>query len=174
MLKVSSDILSTLKVRIWAKINVPMLYWIGPEVIELSDRRIEVAIPLSKRNKNHLNSMYFGALTCGAEFSGGLLAIEKIRQHGQAISLIFKNFSAQFLKRAEAKTHFICEDGEVIIDLVNRAAISGKREEATVSVFAVCPSLSPTDPVAKFTLTISLKKSTKLKEKNWIQKIFKV
>ena len=44
-----------------------------------------------------------------------------IEQSGGGVSLIFKDFSAEFLKRAEGDVHFISQDGAAVRDLVRRA-----------------------------------------------------
>ena len=173
MINFSMDIINTFKIRLWAWAKVPLLNWIKPQIIELSDKRVEIAIPLLKRNQNHLNSMYFGVLACGADLAGGLLAFKKSNDLNQPISLVFKNFSAEFLRRPEAVTHFICNDGKLIQNLVKRAIKSGKREETLVKVLAICPKYSEDQPVAKFSLTLSIKKSPKKPVTNWIEDLFK-
>ena len=147
----------TLQLRLWSLFKVPMLSRVRPRVEELNDERVVISVPLLKRNRNHLDSMYFGVLACGADLAGGMLAMRRIWTSGKPISLIFKNFNAQFLKRPEAKTLFICEDGELIDELVKRTVKSGEREEAVVRVKALCPDTFGEDPVAAFELTLSLK-----------------
>ncbi len=77
---------------------------------------------------------------------------------GEKVSLIFKDFRADFLKRAEGDVHFICTQGAEIASLVDRTIASGEREEMPVQVTATVPSLSGDEPVAEFVLTLSLKK----------------
>ena len=85
----------TAMIRMFGMLKVPMLFWIRPSVIELSDERCEIKIPLSRRTKNHLNSMYFGVLACGADCAGGLSAMKQILQSDQKVSLAFKEFDAK-------------------------------------------------------------------------------
>ena len=99
-------------VKSWAFFNVPLLFWIRPKIVELNNERVIVCIPLNRRTKNHLNSMYFGVLSAGADFAGGILAMKLIKESGLNVSLVFKDFNAEFLKRAEGDTHFICEEGD--------------------------------------------------------------
>lgn len=151
----------TVGLRIWTLAKVPMLYWVSPSVVELNDKRVEVLIPLSRRTRNHMKSMYFGVLVCGADVAGGLLAFKTSYDMKQPISLVFKDFSAQFFRRPDADTHFICEQGKQVSSLVKRAIRTGKREETTVEVVATCPEGGAKEPVAKFTLTLSVKKANK-------------
>lgn len=71
--------------------------------------------------------------------------------------MVFKDFQAEFLKRAEGDVDFICDQGKEISELVALAAASEERVERHVEVIAKVPSLSD-EPVAKFKLTLSLKK----------------
>jgi hypothetical protein len=101
--------------------------------------------------------MYFGVLSVGADVTGGYLAMRYIRASKSRITLIFKDFHADFLKRAEGDVHFLCDEGLAMKALVKQAEETGKRESMPVHITATVPSIS-TDPVAKFILTLSIKK----------------
>jgi acyl-coenzyme A thioesterase PaaI-like protein len=138
--------------------KIPLLYFARPSVMELTDEKIVVKIPLRRRTKNHLGSMYFGALAVGADVSAGLIAWRRIDESGVPISLVFKDISGEFLRRPEADVHFTCTEGGEIDKLVQNAATSGEREEMPIHVMATVPSLTGDEPVARFTLTLSIKK----------------
>ena len=84
--------------------------------------------------------------------------MRQIRAGGGGVSLIFKDFRAEFLKRAEGDVLFTCEDGAGISELVRRARGSGERENMPVRVTATVPTEFGSEPVAKFELTLSLKR----------------
>jgi acyl-coenzyme A thioesterase PaaI-like protein len=148
----------TFFIRVWAFAKVPMIWACHPTVIELSAQRCEIKLPLRRFTKNHLKSMYFGALAVGADVAGGLMAIRYTQARKSRVSLVFKDFKANFLKRPESDVHFSCEQGDAIRALVEKAETSGERENLTVHVTATCPSTSGSDPVAVFELTLSLKR----------------
>ena len=150
----------TALVRAFGLFKVPLLFWISPSVKELSDKRCVVKIPLNRRTKNHLNSMYFGVLACGADAAGGLAAMKLIIDSGKNVSLAFKDFHAEFLKRAEGDTYFTCEQGEEIKAFVDKVVASDERHHMPVKITATCPDIDD-EPVAEFTLTLSLKKKTR-------------
>lgn len=149
----------TFWLRAFGLLKVRLLLFISPSVVEVSETRCEIRVPLNRRTKNHLNSMYFGALAAGADCAGGLIAMRLIQQEGGKASLVFKDFHADFLKRAEGDTHFICEEGLAIRDLVRKALQTGERESMPVNVIAKVPTLSD-ETVAKFVLTLSIKKKS--------------
>ncbi|PJB78272.1 MAG: DUF4442 domain-containing protein [Acidobacteria bacterium CG_4_9_14_3_um_filter_49_7] len=138
--------------------KIPLLYFARPSVVELTDEKIVVRIPLRRRTKNHLGSMYFGALAVGADVSAGLIAWRRIDESGVPISLVFKDIFGEFLRRPEADVHFTCTEGGGIDKLVQNAATSGERVEMPIHVTATVPSLTGEEPVARFTLTLSIKK----------------
>jgi acyl-coenzyme A thioesterase PaaI-like protein len=150
----------TLVLRSFGFMKIPLLFFTSPSVVELDDSKCVVKIPLNRRTRNHLNSMYFGTLCVGADCAGGLIAMRLITAEKAKVSLIFKDFKAQFLKRPEGDVHFTSEDGEKIRALVKRAIASGERENETVRVVATVPSKLGNEPVALFELTLSLKKKS--------------
>ena len=147
----------TLALRLFGLTKIPLLFYVGVSVTEITPERMVVRIPLRRRTKNHLGSMYFGALCIGADVAPGAYAMYLIRQQPARISMVFKDFQAEFLKRAEGDVHFTCEQGKEIAALVAQAAASDERVERQLDVIATVPSLSE-EPVARFKLTISLKR----------------
>ena len=147
---------TTRLIQLFGITKVPMIWYCRPKVIQHTDERIEIKIPLKRKTKNHLGSMYFGALAVGADITGGFLAMNPIQESGRKINLIFKDFKADFLKRPEGDVHFICNDGLAVKELVETVAKSNERHNYKLSIDAIVPSLSP-EIVAKFELTLSLK-----------------
>jgi len=149
---------ATLKMRAFTFFKIPLLFYVSPTVEEMNRDRCVVRIPLKRRTKNHLNVMYFGVLCTGADCAGGLMAMRLIRESGRNVSLLFKDFKAEFMKRAEGDVFFTCEDGPAIRALVGKAMASDERVEHPVRVTATVPSKLGPEPVARFELTLTLKK----------------
>jgi acyl-coenzyme A thioesterase PaaI-like protein len=135
-----------------------MIAFVRPSVVALDEDRCEIRIPLSWRTRNHLGSMYFGALCTGADAAAALIGLQASRATGGGIAVIFKDVRAEFVKRAEADVHFACEEGRAIRELLRKANASGERESLPVHVIATVPTLFGADPVARFTLTLSVKR----------------
>jgi len=138
--------------------KVPLIWLCRPKLLALDDKHVEVKIPLKRRTKNHLNSMYFGVLAVGADVAGGFLAMSKSQQQGEKISLAFKGVNGQFLKRPEGDVHFTCRDGALINDMLAETMKTGERVNQPVTIVATCPTLHGDEPMAEFTLTLSIKK----------------
>ncbi len=149
----------TLGMRLFGWLKIPLLASVRPSVVELNETRCVVRIPLRRRTRNHLGSMYFGALAIGADCAGGLLAMDQIKRSGGKVSLVFKSFQATFLKRPEADVFFICEAGQAIRDQVQRTLASEDRITEPMAIQAAVKLIDGSfEPVAEFTLELSLKR----------------
>lgn len=147
----------TLFVRLFGFMKVPLIFWVSPSVIKMDDKECIIKIPLNRRTKNHLNSMYFGVLCTGADLAGGLVAMNEITASKKKVALSFKDFKADFLKRAEGDVHFIVTQIPEIKKFVAEVIKSGERMNMPVEIKAVVPSINPEEVVATFVLTLSLK-----------------
>ena len=154
---ISQNVKATIKIRLLAMLKIPLMFFCRPSILNINNESVTVSIPFKRKTKNHVGSMYFGALAVGADLAGGYLAMHHISKVNKKIRLIFKDFKADFLKRAEGNVHFICNDGLEIEKLVKEVSISGERGSMPVYITAYVPSKFNDSPVAKFTLTLSIK-----------------
>ena len=143
----------------WTKI--PLIGFCSPRVLEADGEKTVLKVPLNWRTKNHLGAMYFGALAIGAELCIAMLAVKKIQESGQRIDFLFKDFKADFLKRAEGDVHFICEQAQIVIEQIESSKHSEERINRTMTAYAIVPSVSMTEKVATFELTLSVKRRVK-------------
>lgn len=150
----------TLKINAFSLLKIPMIAFLSPRVVYSSEDKMEVKIPLNYRSGNHVGSMYFGALAVGADMVVGTLAMRHMENREENIQLLFKDFKAEYLKRAEGDVHFICDKGEEVAELVRQAAEGEERVNLSVEAYAIVPSISRDEVVAKFVLTLSLKKKS--------------
>lgn len=141
-------------------LKLPLLAFIGPSVVELTDNRSVVKVKLGWKTRNHLNVMYFGALAMGAELSIALKCITEIQKSGQKIDFIFKDFKCNFLKRADGHVHFVCDEADGVAALIQQATQSSERLEKTFRGHAIVPSKG-TDDVMTYELTLSVRNRSK-------------
>ena len=154
---ISKELKATWFIRSFGLSKVPLIFYCRPSVMKLTEDSAIIKIPFKRRNKNHLNSMYFGALSVGADVAGGVLAMDLIRKSGSNISLVFKDFKADFLKRPEGDTYFTCNDGQAVKNLIDETTKTGERVNMPLKITATVPEISGNEPVAEFILTLSLK-----------------
>jgi len=141
-------------IGIW---KIPLIWYLRPTVSELNDQSCRLKIRLRRRSKNHLGSMYLGSLAAGADLAGGLIALRIIRREGNTIKLVFKDFHADFHKRADGDVVFECHDGTAISKAIEEVKRTEERVTIPVQVTATVPDLYDDEPVATFQLGLSMK-----------------
>jgi hypothetical protein len=147
--------------KLYGFLKIPLLAYVSPKCTELTPTRSVIKIKLGRRTQNHLKVMYFGALGIGAELSIAITAVAAIYESGQKIDFIFKDFKADFLKRCDGDVHFICEEADKVRALIEKAKTSSERLEGTFKAYSTVPSKSPTEKVATYELTLSVKNRSK-------------
>lgn len=154
---------------IWAfgLAKIPLVWWLKPRVMELDNSRCVLMMPLRRRTKNHVGSMYFGAICVGAELAPGVLTIHLFKQQKTKYTFLFKAFHAEFLQRCESDVYFTFTQGDLIEKAIKQAEATKERQNVSLSITATCPATSGDKPVALFAITISLKElQPRMKKKN--------
>ncbi len=137
--------------------KIPLIRFVRPRIIEFDEKHIVVKIPLRRRNKNHLKSMYFGAFAIGADLSAGFLAFWLFQERKLKASFAFKSFKADFLRRAMYDVYFECEAGNEILEAVNQAQSQNDRINKMVQVNAYCYENGEKIKVAEMVIEASIK-----------------
>jgi acyl-coenzyme A thioesterase PaaI-like protein len=140
-------------------LRIPALFFLGPRVLELDAGGCAVKIPFGLRTRNHLGSMYVGVLCAGADLASGLNAAWLIFKRHRKVKLSFKDLEADFLKRADGDVVFRSRDGTKVREAVERADATGERVTVPVEVVATVPKKYGDEPVARFIMGLSLKRS---------------
>lgn len=150
----------TFFINMYGLVKIPLVLFIGPRVVESTAQKFILKVPLSRRVKNHLNSMYFGALAIGAELSIAAAAVVAITESKQKIDFVFKDFKADFLKRGEGDVFFVFEDVETVVQLIQDSLSSEDRLEKKMKGYAYVPAKS-SEPIMTYELTLSVKNRSK-------------
>ena len=137
--------------------NVPLIGHLRPQLISLTDNEIVIKLRLNRRSKNHLQSMYFGALAVGADLAGGLHGFYHAERANVKVSLAFKSFQAQFLRRPESDVYFVSSMGEMVNEMIIHSQKTGQRINKPLDVIAYTNYPQQPEEVACFTLELSLK-----------------
>jgi len=140
------------------KLKIPVLWFLGPRIVRVDDEGAEILIPLGWRTRNHLRVMYVGALCAGADLAAGMGAARHIFGSPDRIDLLFKDLHAEFLKRADGDVHFRSSQGAKVAEAVARTRQTGERVTLPVEVVATVPSKYGEEPVARFTMGLTMKR----------------
>lgn len=151
--------LTRYKLFLWyfSHFKVALIGYLKPRLIKLTDSDIVICLPLKRRSRNHLNSMYFGALSVGADLAGGLHGFYHADLAQCKVSLAFKSFQAQFLRRPESDVYFVCTEGDTVKKMIEESQSSGERINKPISIKAYTEYLTQPEEVADFILELSLK-----------------
>ena len=116
--------------------KIPIIGFTRPKLIAIDGENISVKIKLNRRTKNHLNSMYFGALAVGADIAGGIHVFYFSEILNKKVSFSFKGMNAQFLKRAESDVYFSSNEGIIIKEAIEESSRTGERINKSILVTA--------------------------------------
>jgi hypothetical protein len=120
------------RLALWMFWKLPMAFFLGVRVKVCSPFRTEVTLPFWWMSQNPFKSIYFAAQCSAAELSTGLLAIIAIAEHGN-ISMLVSKLEAEYTKKANLKTTYVCEDGQLILDAVQAAINTNEGQTVTVT-----------------------------------------
>lgn len=134
--------------------KIPLVGFIKPKLISIDENKVCVKIKLRRRTKNHLNSMYFGALAVGADIAGGIHVFYFAELSNLKVSFAFKGMKADFIKRAESDILFESNQGEIVRNAINLSAETGERVNETINVIALDQNQ---EIVATFEMIVSVK-----------------
>ncbi len=158
MSKLISIFRSPFKMKLYFLKKLPSLFFWNIRVEEIQPTRAKISIPYGWRTQNPFKSIYFSALAGAAELSTGLLAF--LAAENQDISMLVVGVKGRFTKKANIRSFFICEQGQELIDTVNKAIETG--EGQTVEVISRGFNEN-NELIAEFEFTWSFKKRNKLK-----------
>ncbi len=147
----------TLFIHLYGLLKIPLVFFISPRVVEFTRQRFVLKVPLGYRTKNHLNSMYFGAMGIGAELSIAGPAVFAIGEAKQKIDFVFKDFHANYLKRGDGHVHFVCDEIKTVLELIEESKTTPNRVERKMKGYAIVPSKSMTEQVMTYELTLSVR-----------------
>jgi acyl-coenzyme A thioesterase PaaI-like protein len=126
-----SDFNAPTKLWFWLLYKLPSAWFMGMRVKKISPERGEVTLPYGWRSQNPFQSIYFAAQCAAAEFSTGALATLAIAGRGR-VSMLVTNLEAEFLKKANSKVIFTCEDGNAVFAAVEKAIQTGEAQVLTM------------------------------------------
>lgn len=131
--------LPTLKKMQWnlwlfSWVKIPMIAYCRPKIVTWNEETVVLRIRKSRRTKNHLKSMYFGALMVGADLAAGLHAFAFTVAEKKKISLAFKSCNAQFIKRPDTDVYFEAKAGAIVRKMIAESETKLERVNAIIPV----------------------------------------
>lgn len=139
--------------------KIRLLGFISPKVVHFSQEKLVVRVKLNRRTKNHLNSMYLGALVMGAELAAGLPYAYFAQSQKLKFSLVFGSMESQYLKRPDSDVYFEVKDLTIFEALLKETNETGERQSEFIDVdaYTFYNNEQSKEKVATFKLELSVK-----------------
>lgn len=150
---------ANLRFKLVGLFQIRMIGFVGANLVEYTPEKTVVRVPLNRKTRNHLHSMYFGALATGADVTGAWIAFDLLAKTKKMVSIVFKDLQAEFLKRADGNVVFTCLDGKKVSQAFEETIADHERKNIQLTVVATIPEKYGDEPVARFTLTLSMRYS---------------
>ncbi len=142
------------KINRFLLFHLPSAWIAGVRVKEITDQKAVVTAKHRWINQNPFRSMYFAVLAMGTELSTGILVMKKIQESGKNISMLVTHTEADFTKKARGKIRFVCEEGNLIDEKIQKTIKTG--EGITFDLHSVAYD-EEGDEVCRFSFQWSLK-----------------
>ncbi|HSD06306.1 DUF4442 domain-containing protein [Flavobacterium sp.] len=106
--------------------KLPSAFICGVRVKSIDKDQCVVTVKHRWINQNPFNSMYFAVQAMAAELTTGALVIDKIQDSGKKISMLVANNKSNFSKKATGRITFVCKDGHLIEDAIQKTIANGE------------------------------------------------
>ena len=106
--------------------KLPSAFLCGVRLKHIDENKCEVSVKHRWMNQNPFNSMYFAVQAMAAELSTGAMVIYQIQKSGRKISMLVANNKTNFSKKATGRITFVCNDGNLIADAVQKTIATGE------------------------------------------------
>ncbi len=140
--------------------KLPSAFLCGVKLKDLNNEKSVVTVTYKWINQNPFKSMYFAVQSMAAEFSTGALVIKKIQESGFKISMLVTNHHGRFTKKAVGKIRFVCEDGNLINEVLKQAIKTGEGQTVTMKSVGI-DAKGEQVSVYEFEWSVKLKSSKK-------------
>lgn len=142
------------KFRLFLLKNLPAAWFSGLKVQSVSEEKAVVSVPYKWFTRNPFRCTYFACLGMAAEMSTGILAMGNIYKRSPKVSMLITGVEGTFFKKATGVTSFICEEGMLVKQAVEKAIASGDPQAIQLSSSGFNEE---NERVAEFRITWSFK-----------------
>lgn len=139
-------------------LKIRMIWFTRPKVVRFNDEIFAIKLKLSRRTKNHFNSMYLGALAVGADLAAGMVPFYFAKQLKLNLSLAFKFAHANYQKRADSDVYFVLKNPRSFLEIIQELDESRERKNYNIPIQAYINFEQDNQLlVAEFEMGLSLK-----------------
>ena len=114
------------KINSFMLFKLPLAYFGGVRVKSISETDSIVHIKHKWMNQNPFKSMFWAAQGMAAEMTTGVLVMKEIQASQRKVSMLVTNQNAVFTKKATGKIKFICKDGSLVRNAIQKSIETGE------------------------------------------------
>lgn len=112
--------------------KLPSAYFSGVRIKSLNSTKAIATVKHRWINQNPFNSLYWAVQGMTSELATGVLVMKAIDASGKNISMLVRHQQGSFTKKAVGRIDFICKDGQLVEDAIQRTIASGEGETVTM------------------------------------------
>lgn len=101
--------------------KIPIAKIAGIKLKNYDGNQAQILVKYGWLNQNPFRSMFWAVQGMAAEFSTGIMCIDKIQKSGQKISMLVVGLEANFTKKAVGKIVFTCDQGKLLDEILQKA-----------------------------------------------------
>lgn len=145
---------SSFRMQLFLLAKIPSAFFSGVKIKQISEDKCVVQVPYKWFTKNPFRSTYFACQAMAAEMSTGALVMAQVFNHKPSVSMLITQMSAEYFKKADSMTTFVCRDGLAIRDAIAEAIESNGSNVITVRSVGTNAS---GELISEFTFTWSVR-----------------
>lgn len=146
------------KFRMFLFFKLPAAFFAGVRIRSVDENKCLVTVPYKWLSQNPFRSTYFACLSMAAELSTGALAMAHLYKVNPPVSMLVVKVESEYFKKANARTNFVCEDGELFQKAIEETIATN--EPRTVKAKSIGKNREG-EVVAEFYITWSFKARSK-------------
>jgi len=113
--------------------KLPSAWLCGVRVRAIDESHATVSVPYKWLSQNPFRSIYFACQAMAAEMSTGLLAMGHLHRRNPQVSMLVTKIEGSFVKKATGRIYFTCNDGNAILQTIEKAIETGEGQSITAT-----------------------------------------
>lgn len=113
--------------------KLPSAYISGVRVKSISEIEAIATVKHKWINQNPFKSLYWATQGMASELATGILVMKQIDESGKKISMLVTKQTGTFTKKATGRINFICKDGHLIKEAIDKTIATGEGETLTMT-----------------------------------------
>ena len=112
--------------------KLPSAYISGVRVKSINNNEAIASVKHKWINQNPFKSLYWATQGMASELATGILVMKQIDESGKKISMLVTKQTGTFTKKATGRINFICKDGHLIKEAIDKTITTGEGETLTM------------------------------------------